>query len=107
MGSLYVLFQEITIAKYLTEAKPILPVADVRETGAFFDEKLGFDLVLLSEHPSYGVVKRGSTIIDFGDRRKVHARTGVCSIHVADADLVYREWASKGEEFIGDLADRD
>tara|TARA_Y100001968_G_C18954914_1_gene524896 strand:- start:71 stop:511 length:441 start_codon:yes stop_codon:yes gene_type:complete len=77
MGSLYVLFQEITIAKYLTEAKPILPVADVRETGAFFEEKLGFDLVLLSKQPSYGVVKRGKAIIDFGDRRKISMRAPV------------------------------
>lgn len=88
-------------------ANPILPVNDVAETAAFYKEKLGFEIAVLWREPAYGVVKRGNTVIEFGDRRTQYAGSGVCSIHVDDADRIYDEWRDSGIEFVGDLADRD
>jgi len=88
-------------------ANPILPVKDVRDTAKFYQEKLGFEVIVLWEEPPYGVVKRGKTVIEFGDRRELYAGSGVCSIHVGNADMVYGELNAKGVEFVGDLADRD
>ena len=88
-------------------ANPILPVKDVRETTRFYKQKLGFEIIVLWEEPAYGVVKRGGTVLEFGDRRQAHAGSGVCSIHVSNADKIYEEFSAKGIEFVGDLADRD
>lgn len=88
-------------------ANPILPVTNVWKTAAFFREKLGFDIVVLWRDPAYGVVRRGGTVIEFGEGRKAHAGSGVCSIRVNDADEIHQEWASKGVTMVGDLADRE
>lgn len=88
-------------------ANPILPVRNVRETAKFFEEKLGFAVAVLWEEPAYGVVKRGGTVIEFGEKRSDYAGSGVCNIHVRDADRIHAEWTRQGVEFVGDLADRD
>lgn len=88
-------------------ANPILPVKSVDETLAFFHSVFGFEILVRWETRNYGVVKRGATIIEFGEERPDHAGTGVCNIHVHCADTVYDEWKSRGATLIGDLADRD
>lgn len=88
-------------------ANPILPVISVIETAKFFEKKLGFTIELLWQNPAYGAVKRGNVTIEFGEGRKEHAGSGVCVIQVDNADSIYKEWKSKGVEFVGDFSDRD
>jgi len=88
-------------------ANPILPVKSVVETVTYFKEKLGFRTEVLWESPAYGVVKRGGAIIEFGEGRQPHVGSGVCVIHVENADDIYDEWKAKGVEFVGDFSDRD
>ncbi|WP_455219426.1 VOC family protein [Kaarinaea lacus] len=88
-------------------ANPVLPVNSVKATVRFYEKKLGFKREVLWENPSYAVVKRGNTIIEFGEGRKEHAGSGVCIILVENADVIYREWKSRDIEFVGDFADRD
>ena len=86
---------------------PILPVKSVIETARFFEEKLGFTIKILWENPSYCVVRRGNAVVEFGERRKEYAGSGVCILQVANADELYEEWKSKDIEFFGDFAERD
>lgn len=88
-------------------ANPILPVISVIETAKFFEKKLGFKIEVLWVNPSYGIVKRGNAIIEFGEGRKAHAGSGVCIIRVENADDIYKEWKSKNVEFVGDFSERD
>ena len=88
-------------------ANPILPVKSVIETAKFFEKTLGFTVNILWENPSYGVVRRGNAVIEFGEGRKEHAGSGVCVIRVENADVIYKEWKSKDIEFVGDFSDRD
>lgn len=86
---------------------PILPVKSVVDTAQFYEKELGFTVKILWRNPSYGVVKRGNAVIEFGEGRKAHAGTGVCVIQVENADVVYEEWKSKDIEFVGDFTARD
>jgi hypothetical protein len=95
------------MSKQFLGVNPILPVKNVQETARFYEEKLGFITKILWENPAYGVVKRGKTVIEFGDRRKEFAGTGVCIIFVDCADDIYSEWKSREVEFVGDIADRN
>lgn len=95
------------MSEQFLRANPVLPVTSVIDTAKFFEEKLGFTIALLWENPSYGAVKRGNAIIEFGEGRKEHAGSGACIIIVNNADTIYEEWKSKGVEFVGDFADRD
>jgi len=86
---------------------PIFPVNSVIETAKYFEKKLGFTIEVLWESPAYGVVKRGSAIIEFGEGRQAHVGSGVCVIKVKNADVIYEEWKAKDVEFVGDFSDRD
>jgi len=88
-------------------ANPVFPVECVVETANFYKEKLGFNIEVLSENPSYGVVSRGDTVIEFGEGRKEFSGTGICIVRVSDADVVHKEWRAKDIEFFGDFAERD
>lgn len=89
----------------------ILPVENVRETASFYQTMLGFEITGIWEVPEkgteYGSVRRGDVIIEFGEGRKEFTGSGVCIIHVHDADKIYDEFKSKGIEFIADISDRD
>ena len=89
----------------------ILPVENVRETAKFYEENLGFEIVGIwknqSDGSEYGSVKRGEVIVEFGEGRKEYAGSGVCLIHVDNADIIFNELKSKNIEFVGDFADRD
>lgn len=85
---------------------PIMPVVSVIETAKFYEEQLGFSIKVLWDDPSYGVVKRGNAVVEFGERRKEHAGSGVCIIRVENADAIYKEWKLKEIEFVGDFAER-
>jgi hypothetical protein len=95
------------MSEQFLRANPILPVKSVIETAGFFEKQLGFTIALLWENPSYGAVKRGNVIIEFGEGRKEYAGSGVCIIIVDNADAIYEEWKSNGIEFVGDFAERD
>jgi len=88
-------------------ANPVFPVKSVADTVNFYKKKLGFDIEILWENPSYGVVSRGDTVIEFGEGRKEFAGSGICIVRVNDADAVYKEWKAKDVEFYGDFAERD
>ncbi|MCU7919569.1 MAG: VOC family protein [Candidatus Thiodiazotropha sp. (ex Epidulcina cf. delphinae)] len=89
----------------------ILPVKSVRETASFYKSMLGFEIIGIWEVSAngteYGSVQRGDVIIEFGEGRKEYSGSGVCLIHVENADEIYSEFKSKGVELVGDLADRD
>ncbi len=85
----------------------ILPVKNVGDTVKYYKEILGFEVNGVWENPAYGSVKRGQVVIEFGEGRIDHAGSGVCIIHVEDADHIYNELKSKNVEFVGDFADRE
>jgi len=89
----------------------ILPVNNARETASFYEHMLGFEITgiwKVSENGTeYGSVRRGDVIIEFGEGRQEYSGSGVCLIHVDNADEIYRELKSKGVELVGDLADRE
>jgi hypothetical protein len=85
----------------------ILPAKNVMETAKFYQDKLGFEVSLIWENPAYGSVRRGNVVIEFGEGRKEFAGSGVCFIHVDNADNIYNEFKSKDVEFVGDFSDRN
>ncbi len=87
-------------------ATVILPVRSVSDTAAFYKEKLGFEINGIWENPSYGSMRRGNVFIEFGEARKEYAGSGICLVHVDNADDIYKELQTKGVEFVGDLSDR-
>jgi len=93
-------------SNFLT-ANPILQVNNVLETVNFYKNKLGFNINILWENPSYGVVSRGNAILEFGEGRKDNVGSAICMIRVEDADIIYSEWKSKDIEFVGDFSERD
>jgi catechol 2,3-dioxygenase-like lactoylglutathione lyase family enzyme len=93
--------------KNFLDTTVILPVQNVRETAKFYQNKLGFEVSLIWENPVYCSVRRGDVVIEFGEGRKEFAGSGVCFIHVDNADNIYNEFKSKDIEFVGDLSDRD
>jgi len=50
-------------------SNPIIPVKSVVETANFYKNQLSFSIDILWENPSYGVVSRGNTVIEFGEGR--------------------------------------
>jgi uncharacterized glyoxalase superfamily protein PhnB len=89
----------------------ILPVENVRETAKFYESMLGFEITgiwsVSDQGAEYGSVRRGDVIIEFGEGRKEYSGSGVCLIHVDNADEIYKEFKSNGVELVGDLSDRD
>ncbi len=85
----------------------IFPVTDVKETVLYYKERFGFEINGIWENPAYGSVKREHVTIEFGEGRKKHAGTGICIIHVENAEQIYDELKSKKVEFVGDFADRE
>jgi uncharacterized glyoxalase superfamily protein PhnB len=89
----------------------ILPVKSVRETTKFYETMLGFEITgiweISDKGTEYASVRRGDVIIEFGEGRSEYSGSGVCLIHVANADEIYSEFKTKGVEFVGDLLDRD
>ncbi len=88
-----------------------LPVKSVKETAKFYKDKLGFKIMGIWEikenNSFYGSVKRGNVVIDFGEGKIENAGTGVCIIHVDNANDIYHELESKDIEFVGNFQDRD
>ena len=99
--------RERDMSKEFLRANPVLPVRCVVETAKFFEKELDFTVDILWESPSYGVVRRGNAVIEFGEERKEHVGSGVCVIIVDDSDDIYAEWKTKDIEFVGDLTERD
>ncbi|MCU7868628.1 MAG: VOC family protein [Candidatus Thiodiazotropha sp. (ex Lucinoma borealis)] len=89
----------------------IFPVENVRETAKFYETMFGFEITgiweISGKGTEYGSVRRGDVIIEFGEGRKEHSGSGVCIIHVDNADEIYNEFKSKGVDLVGDLSDRD
>ncbi len=83
-----------------------MPVKSVRETATFYQEMLGFELNGIWEKPTYGSVRRGNVFIEFGEARKEFAGSGICFVHVDNADDIYEELKTKNIEFVGDFSDR-
>ena len=93
--------------KQFNSANPISPLKSVIETAKYYEQKLGFPIEVFWNNPAYGVVKRGSVFIEFGEGRQEHTGSGVCIVHVEDADVIYEEWKAQYVEFVGDFSDRD
>ena len=85
----------------------IFPVQDVATTVKYYIENLGFEVNGVWGNPAYGSVKRDQVVIEFGEGRKDHVGSGVCIIHVENADHIYNELKSKNVEFVGDFSDRE
>lgn len=88
-------------------ATVILPAANAIESASFYKEKLGFSIEVLWHEPPHAVVVRGNAVIELGEGRPQQAGSGVCYLHVSDADAVFREFRAAGVEFVDGLADRD
>ncbi len=88
-------------------ANPVLPVKDVKETVCFYEEKLGFSIDVIWENPNYACVSRGGAILEFGEGRPEHVGSGVCYIHVKNVEEIYQLYKVPGQDFVGDLEDRD
>ncbi|MFC1749532.1 VOC family protein [Pseudomonadota bacterium] len=95
------------MSRQFKSVNPILPVISAAKTAAYYKEKLGFDIVVICEEPSYAVVRRGDVTIEFGEGRPDYAGKGTCYIHVECADTVFEEYRSAKLEYIGAIKDRD
>lgn len=95
------------MSEQFKSVNPILPVHSAPETAQYYKDKLGFEIVVTCEEPSYAVVRRGEVCIEFGEGRPDFAGKGTCYIHVTDADAVFQEYRSAKLEYIGDIKDRD
>lgn len=84
----------------------VLPVKDVVATVKYYTENLGFEVNGVWENPAYGSVKRDHVVIEFGEGRKDCVGSGVCMIHVEDAEQIYKELKTNNIEFVGDFSDR-
>ena len=75
---------------------PVLTVADVRASAAWYRDSLGFEVVVVAEAPglpAFAIVQRG--------RAQIHLMAGepalaYVSIHVADVDAFHAEIAARG-----------
>ena len=85
---------------------PILPVKNVTDTAEFFRDKLGFNIDVIWDGNTYGVVRRGNAVIELGAKRPDQVGGDICIIRVDNADSIYKEWKTKDIEFVGDFTER-
>jgi uncharacterized glyoxalase superfamily protein PhnB len=77
---------------------PVLPVNDVLETLAWYEQKLGFSLCFIypDRHPEYGAAARGGVELHF-----FHAKVNplenewMCYLRVSNVDALYAEYKAK------------
>jgi uncharacterized glyoxalase superfamily protein PhnB len=88
-------------------ANPIMAVKDVKTTVKFYKEKLGFNIDILWENPSYGCVSRGGIVVEFGEGRQNYVGGSACTIQVSNVESLYNEFKEQGVNFVGDFAERE
>src|SRR6185312_2199668 len=78
-----------------TGVEPILPTHDVARTREFY-ELLGFKAGYRDDH--YNILRRGELVVHLEARRELQpmANETSCYWRVADADALYREFATLG-----------
>jgi|SRR5579883_499260 len=80
----------------LTRVAPEIPVTNLRESLAYYEQKLGFDIAMEMPGGDYAIVERDGVAIHlFEDPAGVHSRTG---LHVFTDRLedLHRELVGRG-----------
>lgn len=81
-------------------AVPILPADDLAAAKAFYVDRLGFHVTFESSrdgHHGLLGLARGSLELTIDCPMEGHGRHACVALHVADADVCYREWSVKAE----------
>jgi uncharacterized glyoxalase superfamily protein PhnB len=88
---------EAAIAK-LSRIAPEIAVHDLRESVAYYEQKLGFQLVSEMPEQEYAIVERDSIAIHlFHDNPRPHSPVGI-HIFTDYLDQLYSEFASRGAD---------
>ncbi len=88
----------------LGPAIPQLPSGDIEKTAKFFQDYLGFEVVVLYVEHKHLIVRRGSAEIHFwqagseADAKKIGSESS-CYIRVENIENLFQEFKSKGSTF--------
>ena len=91
------------IESTFTRAAPVLAALDIEKTVLFYEEKLGFERILVT-NDTYGIVRRGAVHIHFWHcHDKYIADNTSCYIYVEGIDLLFQEYQATGVPIAGAL----
>lgn len=90
----------MTAAFQLQRAMPVLEIADMERSLAFYKDKLGFAADTWGEPPTFAIVQRGTASLALAvvpaDAVKASRRTWAAYIYVRDVDALYSELVQLG-----------
>ena len=89
-----------------TDAQAIIRVSDFKTTLSFYQEQLGFDLMILWPQPRYAVLKRDDVTLEIAEKAG-HQGNSAIYISVTDVDALYVQMQTVKGGRVGNLYDRD
>ena len=89
-----------------TDAQAIIRVANFKTTVSFYQEQLGFDLMILWPQPRYAVLKRDAVTLEIAEKPE-HKGSSAIYINVTDVDALHDQMLSVQGGRVGNLYDRD
>jgi len=85
---------------------PTLPVKNVKETAAFYRDKLGFKVEVIWD--GYACVRRDHVFLEFAEGHPT-PETGPAAhyLHAIDVDRLFSEFQQAGVELLNEVGDRE
>jgi catechol 2,3-dioxygenase-like lactoylglutathione lyase family enzyme len=81
----------------LTRAMPVLGVADMAKSLAFYRDKLGFAVSAWGEPPTFAILQRGTVTIALASAdTPAVSKNWAAYVYVADADTLFAEFKRHG-----------
>jgi catechol 2,3-dioxygenase-like lactoylglutathione lyase family enzyme len=84
---------------HFQRAMPVLVVADMARSLAFYREKLGFSATVWGEPPNFAIVQRGTLTLALSlmpERKMVSTGAWSAYLYVSDADKAHTEFIAQG-----------
>jgi predicted enzyme related to lactoylglutathione lyase len=89
-----------------TSAQAIIRAANFKTTVSFYQDQLGFELMILWPQPRYAVLKRDAVTLEIAENPE-HKGNSAIYIKVTDVDALYEQMQSVKGGRVGNLSDRD
>lgn len=90
----------MTAGHAFARAMPVLEIADMGRSLAYYKEKLGFEASTWGDPPTFAIVQRGTVSIALAvvpaDAVSVSRRTWAAYVYVADVNALHRELTGLG-----------
>jgi len=89
----------MTTNSQLSHCAPVLPVDNLKETVAYYQEAFGFDVSFMWGEPAhYAVLKRDDVGVHLTEREDTSKKIPPCTVYVFvnDVDALYEEFKGKG-----------